>query len=361
MKLRRSIQRGPRRGQRRLTFERLENRHLMAAGASLFNGVLTISSDEAGDDLAILGTGNPGELQVIGRNGATLNGVANATLTFFPVTSNVIVQMTGGDDVLSIDNAYIAGSFTILTGAGDDTIHVAANQPVSPAVDLVIGSGTGNDLVTQQNYGVFVGRDNVIITDTGNDDVQLVGASAAGRILVQGVDGTDSLLGVGLTSVGSMVFHGGIGPNSIAVLFSSAQSLLVLSSNNDVDIGDGANNNIYLDTNFVRTEMRVSAGNTDVGFPTTSITINSSIATAVFIEGGYGVNQVTIYGNRIDGPAYESGSVGNPPITPRIEYVGYGFGADGSPDTIAMSYNITEMVSIATSRGDDSLSLRGEK
>jgi hypothetical protein len=360
MPLRRSIQRARRRGyERRSSFERLEHRHLMAAGASLFNGVLTISSDEAGDDLAILGTGNPGELQVTGRNGTTLNGVANATVTFFPVTADLIVQMAGGDDFLSVDNAYIAGSITILTGPGDDTIHLAANHPVSPAVDLVIGAGSGNDLVTQQNYGVFVGRDNVINTVSGDDDVRLEGASAAGRIIVQGVEGNDSLLGVGLTSVGTMVFSGGSGANSIAVLFSAAQALQASSFSNVDNVGEAVNNNIYLDTNFVQTEIRVSGGNAIVGFPTTSITINQSIATAMFIEGGYGVNQVTIYGNRIDGPAYELGPAGSPPITPRIQYVGHSFGTPGSPDAIEMSYNITEMVSIATSGGDDSLSLIG--
>ena len=108
---------------RRLLFERLESRYLMAAGASLFNGVLSISSDEAGDDLAIVGAAIPGELRVIGRNGTTVNGVANATLAFFPVTSNLIVQMAGGNDVLSVDNAYINGSISILTGPGDDTIQ----------------------------------------------------------------------------------------------------------------------------------------------------------------------------------------------------------------------------------------------
>jgi hypothetical protein len=348
---------------RRLAFERLENRQLMAVGTSLVNGTLTITGDDTADNIEIVGTSRAGELRVTGRGGTVVNNEENGSVTIFPVTGSLIVQLFDGNDVVAVDNVYLAGSLSITTGDGNDTVHLAGRHPVSPAVDLTVSPGQGDDLVTQQNYGVLVGRDNIMLIVSGHDSVQLVGASARGRIIANGGDGNDTLLGTGVTATGQMVLAGSHGSNGISLVNSSAHSLQVSTQYDGNIPGSLGDNTIYLDTVFVQTEMRVSAhanAPAEGDSPLTTISILRSIATAVFVEGGYGQNRVTIYSNQISGPAYEL-APGLGTITPRIEYKGFDSGPVGPRDNIEMNYNLTERVSIATSRGDDSLFLTGNR
>ena len=60
---------------------------------------------------------------------------------------------------------------------------------------------------------------------------------------------------------------------------------------------------------------------------------------------------MTIYGNQVNGPAYEV-APGLGTITPQIEYTGFDFGPLGPPDDIELNYNLTERVTILTGRGD---------
>ena len=350
-------------GGRRLSFERLENRQLMAVGTSLFSGTLTITGDDTADNIEIMGTSRAGELRVTGRGGTAVNGVENGSATIPGVTGSLNVRLNGGNDVVAVDNVYLAGSLSITTGDGNDTVHLAGRHPVSPALDLTVSPGPGDDLVTQQNYGVLVGRDNIMLIVSGHDSVQLVGASARGRIIANGGDGNDTLLGMGVTAGGQMVLAGAHGANGISLVNSSAHSLQVSTQYDGNIPGSLGDNSIYLDTVFVQTEMRVSAhANAPAAghSPLTTISILRSIATAVFVDGGYGENRVTIYGNQITGPAYQIGP-GLGTVTPRIEYTGFDFGPIAPVDNIELNYNLTEKVTIVTSRGDDSLSLVGNR
>jgi hypothetical protein len=336
----------------------------MAVITSLATGTgnLTISGDDAADDIQIVGTTRAGELRVTGRNGTLVNGVENGSASIPGVRGSLIVRLNGGNDRVTVDNVYLAGSISITTNEGDDIVHLAARHPVSPAVDLTVSPGPGNDLITQQNYGVLVGRDNIMLIVGGHDNVQLVGASARGRIIVNGGDGNDTLLGTGVTATGQMLLAGEHGANGISLVNSSAHSLQVATHYDGVITGSVGDNTIYLDTVFVQTEMRVTVhanAPAAADSPLTSISILRSIAAAVFVAGGYGEHRVTIYGNQITGPAYEVTPGVGPTITPRIEYQGLDSGPTGPRDLIEMSYNITQRVSIATSRGDDTLSLVG--
>jgi hypothetical protein len=339
----------------------------MAVGTSLFGGTLTITGEDSADVIAIEGTAEPGRIVV--RGGVASDGSVTlvdgrSSVSIPGVTGSVVVRLNGGNDVATADNLYLAGSLSITTGDGDDTVHLAGRHPVSPAVDLTISPGPGNDLVTQQNYGVLVGRDNIMLIVGGNDNVQLVGASARGRIIANGGDGNDTLLGMGVTATSQMVLAGAHGANAISLVNSSAHSLQVSTQYDGNIAASLGNNTIYLDTVFVQTEMRVSAlANAPAAghVPLTTISVLRSIATAVFIDGGYGENRVTIYGNQITGPVYEVTPGAGPAITPRIEYQGLDTGPLAPVDLIQVNYNITERVSLATSRGDDRLSLVGNR
>src|SRR5688500_14821922 len=88
-------------------FECLEPRQLMAVTTALNGGSLSITGDNANDNIAIVGTANPGEFVVVGRDGTTVNGVANGSVTIPGVTGNMAVDLNGGDDVLSMDSAFV--------------------------------------------------------------------------------------------------------------------------------------------------------------------------------------------------------------------------------------------------------------
>jgi hypothetical protein len=339
----------------------------MDVGTSLFMGTLTITGEDIADIISIEGAAEPG--RVVIRGGIAADGTATLVdgqsgVSIPGVLGSLVVRLNGGNDIVTADNLYLAGSLSITTGDGDDIIHLAARHPVSPAVDLTVSPGSGNDLVTQQNYGVLVGRDNIMLIVSGNDSVQMVGASARGRIIANGGDGNDTLLGVGVTAAGQMVLAGAHGANGISLVNSSAHSLQVSTQYDGNIPGSLGNNTIYLDTVFVQTEMRVSAqANAPAAghSPITSISILRSIATAVIVDGGYGENRVTIYGNQITGPAYEVTPGIGPTITPRIEYTGLDLGPTAPVDSLEVNYNITQRVSVATSRGDDRLSLIGNR
>src|SRR5688500_13327149 len=93
-------------GVRGLAFETLESRQLMAVTAALNSGTLTITGDAAADDIAVVGTANPGEFTITGRNGTTVDGMASVTIS--GVTADLVVDLRDGDDVFDMDNVYIA-------------------------------------------------------------------------------------------------------------------------------------------------------------------------------------------------------------------------------------------------------------
>ncbi len=90
----------------------------MAVTTSLVGGILTVTGDAANDDIAIVGTSNPGELTVTGRDGTLVNGVPDGSTTIPGVSSDLRINLGDGANVLAIDNAYINGAITITSGAG---------------------------------------------------------------------------------------------------------------------------------------------------------------------------------------------------------------------------------------------------
>src|SRR5688572_25270350 len=110
--------------QRRLSFEQFESRRLMAVTTSLSSGTLTITGDAAADDVAIVGTVNAGEITVIGRNGTLVDGVpqdgnGESRVTISGVTADLIAEFGDGDNIINVDNVYLAGRMEIETETGD--------------------------------------------------------------------------------------------------------------------------------------------------------------------------------------------------------------------------------------------------
>jgi hypothetical protein len=371
--------------ERHLSFERLEHRQLLAVTTSLDRGTLTITGDDAADDIAIVGTSNPGELIVTGRNGTVVNGVANGSTTAFPVflpaaafiqPDALKVNLGDGNDSVTIDSAYIAGSININTADGDDTVTLAEHGEVSPTGDLRIDTGAGNDVVAELNYSVFVPRGNLILLGDGHDFATLIGASAVGQIWpyaystpaiwVEGGAGNDSILGVGVTATLNALFSGGYGANSLALLNSSGRALHVTTLHDpETQISPGANT-IYLDTNYA---SDITVG-TFLPAPLTGLRNNSvsvfrSLCTVLYVQLGYGHSEVNLYGNSVTLGAYNANPTGEPVIVaPALRISSYANilsepTANAATATVTMSYNAAIEAIVDLTNGNDSLSVTG--
>jgi hypothetical protein len=84
---------------KRMGIEHLEDRRLMAVTTALNCGTLTITGDAAADDIAVVGTANPGEIAVTGRNGTTINGTPNGSVTIPGVTGDLELNLGDGDNI----------------------------------------------------------------------------------------------------------------------------------------------------------------------------------------------------------------------------------------------------------------------
>jgi len=345
----------------RASYEQLESRQLMAVTTSLDRGTLTITGDDAADDIAIVGTSNPGELIITGRNGTLVNGVADGATTISGVSFSLEIALNGGNDVLSMDNVFIAGWISIGTSDGDDIVTLGQNGEVSPARFLGIDSGDGNDRVVELNYSVFVGGDHFVRLGGGHDIATLVGTSAVGAVYslsyasgieVFGDGGNDSILATGVTAVHKIQLAGGEGINSTALLFSAAREIGIWNQYEANTAGIPGRSTVYLDTNYCQNRFSVDAGNVVI-----SVFRSQATSISVFLRGGN--NTVNLYGNAVNGPPYWAslGEAGAVLVGPRIHISGGS--SETESDAVSLSYNVTDDLSVLLSGGNDSLFLAG--
>ncbi len=209
--------------QRWRRFEQLESRRLMAVTTSLVGGILTVTGDAANDDIAIVGTSNPGELTLTGRNGTLVNGVPDGSTTIPGVSSDLRINLGDGANVLAIDNAYINGAITITSGAAADLVTLGEFQPVSPRNNLTINTAGGDDIVRLgvTRYTVFLAGNATINVGEGNNQAALYGASSIRSTSITAGAGDDSIYVYGFNaSDGGLSLLGDAGNNSLAVIAS---------------------------------------------------------------------------------------------------------------------------------------------
>jgi hypothetical protein len=372
--------------------ERLEPRQLLAVTTSFANGLLTITGDGDADNIAIVGTATPGQLVVTGRPGTFVNNMDGGNVTISGVTDrllpsnpgggpravSLLVDLGDGNDTVSLDNAYIAGSINIVTGNGDDSVVIGQNGVLSPTGDLNIDTGAGNDRVSELNYAVFIAGANSISLGDGHNVATLVGVSGIGRptypyvfsangISVGGGRGNDSILGVGLTAVQGLSIGGGGGGNSLALLFSAARSISISTTYDPDTSASPGNNTYYLDTNYSQSAIWISTYFT-FGVPVNNVrdsTLNifRSQTTSLDIQLGYGNNSVNLFGNAMNGPEYPAGGEAAYNVQPHLSIQSYPYFDDSAASQISyvdtLSYNVSLNASVTLSNGNDSLFLAG--
>jgi hypothetical protein len=327
-----------------LCFEQFESRRLMAVTTSLSAGTLTITGDAAADDIAVMWTGNWAELAVTGRNGTSVNGTPDGTATIGGVTADLVFLLGDGNNVLFINNTYIAGDIEITTGSGNDFIVLGSNAPVSPGRRLDVNTGDGNDLFS--TLQVYVGESAAIdLGEGGSDRASLFRASAAQDITVANVGSTGYMetFFTQCTAGGTLgaFNHGRAG--SIALTLSAASRTIQVGGRTGL-------NHVYIDTCYAAGYIHVETFNSSQ--PLIASSENGSVVTVarcqtlqLIVRTGSNVgvlpepdpglsDRVFVYGNLVVGPPYVlQSSIG---VSQAI-YVETGKAAD----LVELSYNVT--------------------
>jgi hypothetical protein len=147
----------------KLSVERLENRLLLAASIKGKN--LVVDGTDGVDDIVIMGTGTPGEVEVSFDGGTTFSAP-------FSGFKNIKVNLFDGDDTLTInsgvgDEINITGNLTIKAGDGDDQVDIAGSYGKNVKIDL----GDGDDNMYQGDGNLVVGKNLSVQGGDGDDDI----------------------------------------------------------------------------------------------------------------------------------------------------------------------------------------------
>ncbi len=98
------------------SFERLEHRSMMAGNvtAAVVGGNLTITGDNTANMLTLTEIGDTGKWQITGLK-TSINGNAPKLVTG-PITGDIVVNLGGGNDKLTIQDGNIPGHLFIQMG-----------------------------------------------------------------------------------------------------------------------------------------------------------------------------------------------------------------------------------------------------
>jgi hypothetical protein len=227
---------------RRLSFEQLESRKLMAVTTANFSGTLRIVGDAQSDDFAILGTGNPGEISVTGRNGTAIDGVVNGRTVIQGITDSLSVDLRDGDNVLSVGNVYLNGIIDIETWGGNDLVMFGEGGVVSSAryCDIDLGAGA-RDEFRATNSNVFIGE-LVNVRSSTAFSAALVGLSTRGPLIVSASYAATNNILLNRVTAGTIIVTSPAAVNNVALFNSSAAFGSI-----EVNCASGQNS-IYIDS-----------------------------------------------------------------------------------------------------------------
>jgi hypothetical protein len=151
---------------RKLTFQTLESRQLMAGNVavSVVGGDLRITGDDSANDIAVFQTMQqghviPGSYYVSGLNGTTINGNQGG-FYFTGVNRDFNINMGQGDDHLAM--GFVSGFDPSLSNA---------NFIVPRNLSVTMGNGNNNLEVK----GITVGNNTSILAGSGNNTMDVRG------------------------------------------------------------------------------------------------------------------------------------------------------------------------------------------
>jgi hypothetical protein len=181
-------------------------------GAVLTGDTLTITGDDASNQIAIYAGETEGEVIVAGGtddDGDTLVNDAAEPATFTGVT-NIVLELAGGDDTAVITNLDLAGNLTADLGDGDDQLLI------NGAVQDTDDDEDDDDEIDEDDED-----DAASLIDLNGDEELVTGpVSIGGDVSVTGGDGSDLLSINDATIGGSLTADMGAGDDSVVIVTS---------------------------------------------------------------------------------------------------------------------------------------------
>jgi hypothetical protein len=170
------------------SLERLEPRLLLAAKVTQAGDSLNITGDGGDDHILIFGTGKAGEVAVMVDSDG--DGMVDESLGVYTGVKNVNANLKGGDDVLGIVEAGLAGNVNVNAGGGRDSALIV-DSLIGGDVTLNMGGGIDVVLIGGQNFESGIGGDVTINTGGESDLVMLREADLYGDLTVNTGGGLD--------------------------------------------------------------------------------------------------------------------------------------------------------------------------
>jgi hypothetical protein len=248
------------------------------------NGKLAVSGSAGRDVVSITGTGN-------GMTGQYVVTTGQGSQTISGVTGDIEIDLSGGDDELVINNAFINGSLIILAGGGNDVVKLGLGETVSTRLDLNVSLGDGDDRIDGKR--LYIGQNQTIDGGLGQDALSFLGAALPGSFVL------------GTSSSGATLIRGGAGPDSLSISYSFVVGSVTLdgeAGDDQIDIrtsaaigsvavaGAEGSDKLVIDTNYFLTSTMAGGGD-----GSDQIELRNSLGiTIATIDAGSGADAVAV-------------------------------------------------------------------
>jgi len=292
---------------RRLLFEGLENRNLLAAGVVdvqvfplLAPGELQLIGDLSNNEVRISQTVNVGEYRIDGLNGTQLQvngaGVTMDTVKVNGITGDILVALDTGDDTFTFDDTYAA------TGQ-------LSNVPV----DLRIENSDGSN--RNQIENVNINGNLEVIKDagsTGYSELQIAGTFVIGYTVVDNTGGGTG--GDTWTVINNSSLQGDGFPGSAFTLSNGdGKDIIDVQGNSQFGTGPFPGAVVVISNAAGGSRTTFTGSGAAAGFGTTTVYGDMYIYNGTNLPGT--LDTVTFNGSNVLGDVLVMNGVGNTSVT----------------------------------------------
>jgi hypothetical protein len=231
------------RSNRKLTFQTLESRQLMAGNVAVavINGDLVVKGDAKANDVAIFQTMQQGKVvrgsyYISGLNGTTINGTSGSYFT--GVNHDFKINMGQGDDHLAIGN---------MNEFNPNLTNASFIVPHNLSVTL------GNNNNTLEIKGITVGNNTSIVAGSGNNAMGIRGDFG---VPINVLNHPIQLSPLAPISHGDLTIQAGGGNNQLNM----GSSSVLHNMNVKMGLGWSGSDTVYMDSVTVHGSMGLRTG-----------------------------------------------------------------------------------------------------
>ncbi len=311
---------------------------------------LILTGDNTADHIQVTGDGTAREYIVSGLAGTLINGVANAAITVQGI-DNMLLNLTAGADIITIDGADLAGGITIGGGSGNKNISIGATSDVSVGGSISVSGGAGDDVILVNR--THVAGSLVIQGGSGGVSNQITtkASTITGDLTIYGAAGYDLVQQTQLTVGGAWTISTGAGNDLISVSNSRANGPVIFSS------GTG--------TDFIAADTLNLAGNLaldgSAGGEFKNIVLSNSIIGAAVYETGGAMGNSLSFNNNVAQALVVNGGAGNDAVFVRTSILDQLFAnlGDGADSMDIRFTRVKKVASLDAGLQTDSLTMQG--